>query len=788
MEKIIQVLLKLTGHSYLIPFVRGLIHIGRAGKVAFPKELAGQGANLLLSGLNNTMAFQSNLDWIWPWWQEQQQDSKSLGFVPTGMNMVTSNITLRNWISLGVPGSDQEVMVDPVGMLTVGEQGWSAFPYMRLDENFWTPPRFKIGQVSQRLEEGGLPVVQTEYRVDARISWRSEVEVVLLEGSELVLFIHEVENQTNREIRCSLGFSLRPYNTLNISHIHRIKYQDNLWRINHKAAFWLLENPARVTTSDRNGPDPIFLCADDAGPLRRSSGSGIAAGAAEWDLLLRPWERQRVTTVGILRKSRLDPLANLNQPSYDALGQARVQNREIWKAREQNGAQIQIPEERWMIVWNAIRKRLYVFDDGDHFSPGTFLYHKFWIRDSVYLASAHTQLGWHDAVKGKLQLLRRHQTSKGYFCSQEGEWDSNGQAIWMIVDHAIATGDRNVLERYWNALRLGAEWIRNQCQETRVRNSPHFGLMPSGFSAEHFGPNDHYFWDSWWSLQGLLDAESVAAILGREEQRLVIRNTALQLRFDLDKAMRSTFQRLHGQGMPSSPYRKVDSSAIGNLVAVAPLGLVNPEEYWVSSTLEALWQNSVEQGMFFQKIVHTGLNAYLNIQLSRAFLACGDGRWQVLFEALLDHATSVWTWPEAIHPQTRGGCMGDGDHGWAAAEVLSFLMSLLVRVQNGHLLLGHGIPINWYAPDMDIQANNLVTRHGVVSWRLQGQGTTAHLSWNITRNQLQTRVPARFALPASLGFSHPRLSAFVQGRQTLSLTTDAGEFEIPLPRRINESS
>jgi hypothetical protein len=246
--------------------------------------------------------------------------------------------------------------------------------------------------------------------------------------------------------------------------------------------------------------------------------------------------------------------------------------------------------------------------------------------------------------------------------------------------------------------------------------------------------------------------------------------------------MDSAYARVQQQGLPSSPYRKVDSASIGNLVAISPLDLYPSDEPWMAPTIQALWEQSVEQDMFFQRIVHTGLNAYLSIQLARAMLASGDGRWLRLFHATLTHASPTWTWPEAIHPRTGGGCMGDGDHGWAAAEVLSFMLSILVRVQAGKLLLGVGLPNHWYQSEMDVQVKNASTRFGTVSWRLQGKGDRALLRWKIERNVLQKKATAYFGLPMPFGLASPRLTTTYQGHHVIILDSDLGELEIPLRR------
>src|SRR4051812_8263972 len=88
LEKILQGYLKWSGQGHLIPFVEGLTHLGRPSGVLFPKELLEQGAAIILSGLNNTMAVQSNPDWIWPHWVERQADPSGEEFVPTAINLI----------------------------------------------------------------------------------------------------------------------------------------------------------------------------------------------------------------------------------------------------------------------------------------------------------------------------------------------------------------------------------------------------------------------------------------------------------------------------------------------------------------------------------------------------------------------------------------------------------------------------------------------------------------------------------------------------------------------------
>lgn len=48
--------------------------------------------------------------------------------------------------------------------------------------------------------------------------------------------------------------------------------------------------------------------------------------------------------------------------------------------------------------------------------------------------------------------------------------------------------------------------------------TPHAGLLPPGFSAEHLGPNDYYYWDNFWALAGLKAAAEMVKRNGLESK------------------------------------------------------------------------------------------------------------------------------------------------------------------------------------------------------------------------------------------------------------------------------
>ena len=105
----------------------------------------------------------------------------------------------------------------------------------------------------------------------------------------------------------------------------------------------------------------------------------------------------------------------------------------------------------------------------------------------------------------------------------------------------------------------------------------------------------------------------------------------------------------------------------------------------------ALVERCFHNGGFFQDIIHSGINAYLTLDIAQTLLRAGDPRYRDLIETVARLASPTGQWPEAIHPHTGGGCMGDGQHGWAAAEWVMMIRNLFVREEGRSA--GHGFGI-----------------------------------------------------------------------------------------------
>ena len=196
---LIRLLLKLTNRTYLIQFIDGLKFIGKPTNILYPGELLEQGALLGLSGLNNTLAIQSNQHWIWPWWVERQLNPDADEFIPTGVNLLTNNLSFRNWTALSIPGNHLEAMLDPVGMLTMEPFSWSVMPYLIIEDEYFIPSKMSIKQIKQRLNKKNRPEVITRYTAHKVIDWHSRTKALSINGEQVLQQKYQIKNQSDIE-------------------------------------------------------------------------------------------------------------------------------------------------------------------------------------------------------------------------------------------------------------------------------------------------------------------------------------------------------------------------------------------------------------------------------------------------------------------------------------------------------------------------------------------------------------------------------------------------------------
>src|SRR5215218_6045745 len=124
------------GKGFVDPMhvLKRLRNFAKPSEVGEPIELLRAGAMFHARGLVNTRAIQFNLDWVWPYWVEQQFNPNSDSFIPRAFSFSHINLTHRNWTAVGLPDVPHYPIVDPRGLVTPLFDGWS-LDFWLLGEN-----------------------------------------------------------------------------------------------------------------------------------------------------------------------------------------------------------------------------------------------------------------------------------------------------------------------------------------------------------------------------------------------------------------------------------------------------------------------------------------------------------------------------------------------------------------------------------------------------------------------------------------------------------------------------
>ncbi len=743
-------------HGFLDPIkiISQLQNFTQPSEVVAPMELLRSGVVMHARGLINSLAIQHNLDWIWPYWVECQYNPRNEAFIPRSFSLTQINLTHRNWTALGVPDGIEFPLVDPRGLITPFYDSWSLDVWIIPEDGEpLIPSRLPLGQlgcpnVSQKIVMDNNLCVITESSFE-QLKLKLEAQVI---GSAQVP-ICELKITGFAGVKAQLVVSLRPYNPEGVSFINSITLLEDLrgWQVNQEKFIYFNKPPERFVFSDYCHGDVYSRLLNKENEKEIPCKVGMASAAAVY--LLKDGATQEVTVLVPLTK---DKMIKESFPGYLESTQL------AWKKSLRGAAELKIPDKHFQFLYEVAIQTMVLHSPKEVY-PGPYIYRRFWFRDAAFILHALLAVGLKDRVRRALDCFRARQTARGYFLSQEGEWDSNGEALWIMRQYCQMTG--NLPPKEWQeSINKAGKWIYKKLLPNNLPFA-HAGLLPSGFSAEHLGPNDFYYWDDFWAVAGLKAAAFLSSAYKDQEQAIYFASQAQSLLESVNLSLDKVNCRLERLAIPASPYRRLDSGAIGSLVASYPLRIFKESDPRILDTANFLMKKCLVHGGFFHDMTHSGINPYLTLHLAQVFLRAGDLRYFSLMTAVAKLASPTGQWPESVHPRTGGGCMGDGQHVWAAAEWVLMMRNCFVREEDKGLILGSGIPRVWLEKNETISFGPAPTSFGDIQISLKPQAQNILVEW--TGRWFAQEPPIDIRLP---GFTNVRI---LPGTNSLELKYEA---------------
>jgi len=708
-------------------------------EVQEPIELLRAGIVFHARGLVNAKAIQHNLDWVWPFWVERQFNPADPSFVPRAFSFSHINLTHRNWTAVGLPDIPVFPIVDPRGLVTPLHDGWSVDFWIITDAGArLLPSKLADSEVAQQSLMGSGLKVETLCQHDA-LRLKLTTEMVPVRGGF-------PELQTRIKAKAGgagwLVVAVRPYNPEGVQFIDHITLdaRGDAFLVNEKTTV-RMDSKAEALRMAHYAEGDVYL---DLHATREHAdikcGVGMATAAALFRL--EPG-KVRGLTVNIA----LDEAFKQLEPTQSA-GRSRT-----WPEAVAVTAALRVPDEKIGYLYDAAVRTLLLLSTKD-LVPGPYTYRRFWFRDACLMLHPLLAIGLVERAERVINNFPSRQTRGGYFLSQEGEWDSNGQVLWIAARFEAMTG-RQISPALDAALDKAVAWLaRKRLGENAARPGTG-GLLPAGFSAEHLGPNDFYYWDDFWAAGGLLEMAARWRWRGRVDAAGRAEELALAFLECIEASLATIAPARRKGAVPAAPSRRLDSGAIGSMVADYPLQLFAAADPRMLETANFLMRQSFHRGGFFQEMIHSGINAYLTLDLAQTYLRAGDPRFVDLIRSTAALASPTGHWPEAIHPNTLGGCMGDGQHGWAAAEWVMMIRNCFVREESKppELVLGAGLLPEWLDTRRGLSFGPTLTSWGALTVRLLEGKLSVEAQWR------GEPAPMRIAVAR-----HRPITAVVAGR------------------------
>ena len=686
----------------------------------FPTELLATGAAMWSGFIFTPFAQQQMKGWVLPYWLRMQSEPSSEAFIPHGHSYFTHNMTFRNWTGVGLCGFPLESHVDPRGLINPWPFGPSIDVWL-LENGSLTCPSNEDSAEQKLLDD--LPIVKTTFKSKELVctvtTWMAQF------GTPLTLTIVDVENTGEKEIEASIIVSARPYNTETMCAINELSFDEHsrCFIADGNILAYFPEKPDEVILSDYIHGDVALLLQDQS--RRRPQAKerivepiGLATGAA---CFRRNIPAKKTASVCFACPPQAGSKFEFKKflPSEKVVEVARNSlSEEVrhWSEISSKGMRLSLDDELYSQTFEVNKTFLLLFYDGRSITPGVSTYHMMWFRDAAYIVPALERVGFTEKAQPILLTYPDRQTKDGFFRSHNGEWDSNGQAIWTLLNHYKMTGDKDFLKTVYPSILKGARWLDSMRMKNLSRNDSRFGLLPPGISAEHFGVSDTFYWDDLWAIGGLEAGAEAARILGHEEDERYMLSLSQEFREALESSWEKVFKRLGRKSIPISPDRDLDAGSIGILAAVYPLEIFDPYDERIKNTVKELVEKCFYMDTHFHGIMHCGLNPYLSLHVAQYFLTVRESYAHKIFESLISLRTSTHTFPEAINPHTKGGAYGDGHDGWAAADIANFIRNLFLKEEGKKLVLLPLPKAEWFEKGA-IVVENAPSHFGNVSYK-----------------------------------------------------------------------
>ncbi|MBI4605813.1 MAG: hypothetical protein HY721_27925 [Planctomycetes bacterium] len=551
-----------------------------------------------------------------------------------------------------------------------------------------------------------------------------------------------------------------------------------------------------------------------------------AGESRTWWLKVPPIHRREPSSMGYIAHAFRDVLPGEAVPAFGpeqvralaALDPLRAEEATVrrWERFFSGAARIDVPDGVLQDIFLSRLATRAILDvslgpDFAYNACSAFFYFDHAWRDHAYVVTALDLAGLHDRAERLLRAycaeakdvppgptafdgkpLRLGMLESGLWQTRPGQYDTQGQNIWALVEHWRLTGDRGWLERTaYPYVRRGALWIvgsrRRHREEVKDPDDPRYGLIePGGMEVLEVGKGMHMYYMNAFAVLGLREAAEAAAALGLRDDAKLFEAECADLKRSLRRSFERTFRRT---GLYEGHlWFGVEPEGVGmygfwaHNVLLWPCRALDPHDPMLTATIRRLERMASAWGGGLHSEGPGSFWPYIGADRAVGHLLRGEpDRALDYFCAFTDTAGGTLSWGEGYSNLTAGG---DQPHQWADAQWIHLFRRLLVLEDGPGLHLTPATFRRWSGGARPIAVSRLPTHFGDLDMTVTPSGGGSALDYRI-------RVAPRgdqASRPLERLIEHPRaaggrriLRAEVDGEPSRAFSGDA--VVVPEPRR-----
>jgi hypothetical protein len=412
-----------------------------------------------------------------------------------------------------------------------------------------------------------------------------------------------------------------------------------------------------------------------------------------------------------------------------------------WRGVMAAASHIEVPCRKATEALLAAHVCQLIANDRGEVHGGEGFYDVFYIRDGAYQVLELAEAGLTGAARKALGPYLKRQRPDGRFESQRGQFDANGQAVWLLWHYYKITGDRAFLAKAYPQMLRAVRWTMQARRKARPK-TPFAGVLPNAPADGECLWNGKYHIVGYdlWNLRGMLCTADAAAILGRKDEATELTTEAKAYRAAIDAAWKRT-------GLKHFPpsWEKAGTHW-GNTETLWPTELFERDD----SRVTALSRHVREEfaGGFIEgtiqwkgtgkvNAIHPYMGAYTtmtDLVRGRSEQVVEDFYWYLL------HATASHAFPEGIYYKRRFAWSNTIPHVTGACNYAIMLRHMLVHEAGDELHLLRAVPDWWLGRSRSIRIERLPTWFGTMGLTIRGTPEGVKVTFDRPRRQAPKRV------------------------------------------------